>query len=115
MTGEADLLKTAFINILDNARKASPKGSAIQFRVARDSEGIVIEVEDHGIGIPQDEIEKITEAFYMVDKSRSRESGGAGLGLALTQKILKLHGSRLEVRSKQGVGTVMSARFAEDR
>ncbi|MCR5538542.1 MAG: HAMP domain-containing histidine kinase [Lachnospiraceae bacterium] len=115
MTGEADLLKTAFINILDNARKASPKGSSIRFRVSRDGGDILIEVEDHGIGIPQDEIEKITEAFYMVDKSRSRESGGAGLGLALTQKILKLHGSRLEVRSQQGVGTVMSARFAEDR
>ena len=113
MTGEADLLKTAFINILATARKASPKGSTIHFRVKRTEEGVVIEVEDHGIGIPQDEIEKITEAFYMVDKSRSRESGGAGLGLALTQKILKLHGSRLEVRAKQGVGTVMSACFRE--
>ena len=111
MVGEADLLKTAFINILDNARKASPKGSTIHFRVKRADQGVRIEVEDHGIGIPQDEIEKITEAFYMVDKSRSRESGGAGLGLALTQKILKLHGSRLEVRSEQGVGTVMSAVF----
>ena len=114
ITGDPDLLKTAFINILDNARKASGRGGTVWLRARRKSDSVIIEVEDRGIGIPPEEIEKITEAFYMVDKSRSRESGGAGLGLALTQKILKLHGSKLEIVSRQGYGTIMRARLRVD-
>ena len=64
-------------------------------------------VRDYGIGIPEDELSKITQAFYMVDKSRSRSRNGAGLGLALCTEILSLHGSRLEIESVPGQGTTV--------
>ena len=60
---------------------------------------------DQGKGIPESELERVTEAFYMVDKSRSRAQGGAGLGLALCSRIADLHGGRLEIESEPGRGT----------
>ena len=72
-------------------------------------------VKDHGRGIPPEEIPRITEAFYMVDKSRSKKAGGIGLGLALCSQIVKLHGARLEIRSKLGVGTEISVIFPEQK
>jgi signal transduction histidine kinase len=105
--GDPDLLKTVFINMIDNAKKASQKGQKICFRAYGSGENVILEVEDHGFGIPEEEIQKITEAFYMVDKSRSRESGGAGLGLALAERILKKHGARLDILSEVGKGTTM--------
>ena len=71
-------------------------------------------VKDHGIGIPQEELSKITQAFYMVDKSRSRSRNGAGLGLALCTQILALHDSRLEIESVPGEGTTVSFLLKED-
>ncbi|MCI8514096.1 MAG: HAMP domain-containing histidine kinase [Lachnospiraceae bacterium] len=105
--GDPDLLKTVFINMIDNGRKASTKGQAIDFRAYQKRRVVILEVRDHGHGIPADEIQKITEAFYMVDKSRSRESGGAGLGLALADRILKKHGAKLKIQSAVGKGTTM--------
>ena len=68
-------------------------------------EGYQIEVKDCGKGIPQEELSRITEAFYMVDKSRSREQGGAGLGLSICRKIVELHGGTLSFESEVGKGT----------
>ena len=65
-------------------------------------------VQDHGMGIPEEERHKITQAFYMVDKSRARSKNGAGLGLALCAEILKLHGSELEIESELGTGSRIS-------
>ena len=62
---------------------------------------------DCGRGIPKDELEKITQPFYMVDKSRSRKMGGAGLGLALCNEIARLHGSMLTIESEENVGTTV--------
>ena len=67
--------------------------------------GYRITVTDQGRGIPEEELDKITEAFYMVDKSRSRAQGGAGLGLALCRRIVELHGGELEIESEPGRGT----------
>lgn len=105
---EADLLKTVLINLLDNACKASEPGSTIQVTGKKEKEGYRFTVRDYGVGIPKEEQEKITKAFYMVDKSRSRSKNGAGLGLALCAQILKLHESRLEIESTPGEGTAMS-------
>ena len=69
-------------------------------------------VEDHGCGIAPEEIAKVTEPFYMVDKSRSRAAGGAGLGLALCAQIARLHDGELEIESTPGVGSRMGPRFA---
>lgn len=111
--GDKDLLKTVFINMLDNAAKASSEGGSIVFRARHKSGVVLMEVEDRGIGIPKEEVERITEAFYMVDKSRSRKSGGAGLGLALASKIVELHGGKLKIVSEVNVGTCMQVYFRE--
>ena len=101
MDGDPDLLLSFLTNLIDNACKASPPGSLI--RLTGTASGIF--VKDEGIGIPQDEISRITEPFYMVNKSRSRKQGGAGLGLSLCLQIARLHGGRLEIRSTPEKGT----------
>ena len=63
------------------------------------------------MGIPEEELGKITDAFYMVDKSRSRKEGGSGLGLALCVKVAEIHGGNLKVESRQGEGTTVRAIF----
>lgn len=105
---EADLVKTVLINLLDNACKASEEGGRIEVKGKAADGGYRFEVKDYGIGIPLEEQQKITKAFYMVDKSRARSKNGAGLGLALCAEILSLHGSRLEVESSPGEGSSIS-------
>lgn len=102
---EANLLKSVLLNLADNACKASEPGSTVHVCGEREEDGYRFIVRDHGVGIPPEECQKITEAFYMVDKSRSRSHNGAGLGLALCVEILKLHGSTLEIESTPGVGS----------
>ena len=71
----------------------------------------IIEVVDEGFGIPADEIDRITEPFYCVDKSRSRECGGVGLGLSLCKQIALLHGAKLEIDSEINIGTSIKISF----
>lgn len=104
---DADLFTEVLINLIDNGRKASGRGDRV---ILSASQG-VIEVRDFGKGIPEGEREKILEPFYMIDKSRSRKSGGAGLGLAITALILERHHCRIEVESKVGQGTRMILHF----
>lgn len=104
---ETDLLKSVLMNLIDNACKASEEGGLIEVFGRRAEGGYRFTVRDHGIGIPQEEQKKITEAFYMVDKSRARSKNGAGLGLALCSEILQLHGSSLEIKSEPGKGTII--------
>ena len=104
---EPDLFKTLMINLVDNARKASHKNSVIELFGKAEEGGYALYVRDHGRGIPKDEIAKITEPFYMVDKSRSRAQNGAGLGLALCQRIAELHNTKLEYESEEGKGTTV--------
>ncbi len=110
---EPDLMKTVFINIIDNARKALDKNGKITFNGKITPGAYVISVTDNGRGIPQNELDKITEAFYMVDKSRSRAKGGAGLGLAVCAEICRLHGTKLEFESTVGQGTTVTVRIYE--
>lgn len=105
---EENLLKTVLINLTDNAIKASEEGQTVEITGRRMENGYYFQVRDEGIGIPEEELQKITEAFYMVDKSRSRAHNGAGLGLALCTAILELHHSRLKVESTLGFGSCMS-------
>jgi signal transduction histidine kinase len=85
--GDRDLLLSLLYNLLDNAVKAVEEGGFILMKGRKLPQGYEIKVVDNGRGIPQEEIARITEAFYMVDKSRSRKEGGAGIGMALCQKI----------------------------
>lgn len=102
---EPNLIKTVLINLVDNACKASEPGSTVEILGTRQEKGYFFAVRDYGVGIPAEELRKITEAFYMVDKSRSRSKNGAGLGLALCAEILKLHGSELVIESTLGEGS----------
>lgn len=95
------------INLIDNGIKASDPGAEVVLRAYKNC----IEVQDFGCGIPEEEQEKILEPFYMIDKSRSRKNGGAGLGLALTAMIAKKHHIQLEIVSEVGRGTRMILQF----
>ena len=105
---DSGLIQTVLVNLLDNAFKASEPGSRIEVHGRSEEKGYRFTVRDYGIGIPAEELSKITQAFYMVDKSRSRSHNGAGLGLALCAQILALHDSRLEIGSAPGEGTSVS-------
>ena len=107
----AELFKTLLYNLIDNARKASEAGSTILLLGVRTEAGYRLDVTDHGRGIPADRLARITEPFYMVDKSRARAEGGAGLGLALCRKIAQAHGARLVFRSTLGEGTTATLEF----
>lgn len=111
--GDEDLLLSLFYNLLDNAAKAMDKGDMgfILLKGTALQGAYEVKVVDNGRGIPPDEIGRITEAFYMVDKSRSRKEGGAGIGMALCLKIINLHGGTLKIDSRLGEGTVMRVVF----
>lgn len=110
---EPDLMETVCLNLLDNARKAMESGGDLLLEGLLEESGPVIRVTDSGKGIPAEELSRVTEAFYMVDKSRSRAQGGAGLGLALCRRIVDLHGGALELESRPGEGTRVTVRLKE--
>lgn len=103
---EYDLFKTLLLNLVDNAIKAG--ASTILLSGKSTEAGYQIDVSDDGCGIPENEITRITEAFYMVDKSRSRKQHGAGIGLALVSRICELHQADLHFESTPGLGTTVS-------
>ncbi len=104
---DMDLMTDVLINLIDNAIKASEAGGKIILSANKNQ----ITVRDFGMGIPQEEKDKILEPFYMVDKSRSRKSGGAGLGLAITAMILEKHKVSLSIESELGKGTCVILQF----
>ena len=108
---EPDLMETVCLNLLDNARKAMEGGGEILLEGLLEEDCPVIRVTDSGKGIPTEELSRVTEAFYMVDKSRARAQGGAGLGLALCRRIVDLHGGALELESRPGEGTRVTVRL----
>lgn len=106
---DADLMQSVLINLVDNASKASAPGQTVTM-CAYDN---VIEVSDQGTGIPQSEIDRIMEPFYVVDKSRSKKMGGNGLGLALVKEIVSAHDANLTIQSTLGVGTTFRIAFKQ--
>lgn len=105
---EPDLVKSLLVNLLDNARKAMDGGGNIYVVSEMLPDGCRIRVLDTGRGIPQEEIAHITEAFYRVDKSRSRAQGGVGLGLSLCSEIVQLHNGTMSFASRVGNGTCVT-------
>jgi len=102
---EPDLVKSLLYNLIDNASKAMDGGGIIAVKAAAIPGGCQFFVVDNGRGMEEQELSKITEAFYRVDKSRSRQQGGAGLGLALCKQIVELHSGDIHFTSKPGTGT----------
>jgi len=111
VTGDRDLLALAVYNLVDNALKFTSKHEAVEVRALEDGRAIVIEVADSGPGIPSDELSKIFEELYRGLNARGIE--GSGLGLALVQRIVELHGGQIQVRSSQDEprGTVFTLRL----
>lgn len=108
--GDETLLLSLLINLVENAARASKENDSVIVR-AYYNNGHIIEVEDNGIGMKQEEIKKITAPFYRVDKSRSREFGGAGLGMSIVSKIVALHNAKLEIESEENSGTIVRVIF----
>ncbi|MCI8968216.1 MAG: HAMP domain-containing histidine kinase [Lachnospiraceae bacterium] len=104
---DMDMTLSLLLNLIDNACKASEEGGRICVSASEKE----LSVEDYGKGIPAEEIHRVTEAFYMVDRSRSRRAGGVGLGLALCRQIALLHGWELRIESTQGRGTRILIRW----
>ena len=105
---DSHLFEQAAVNLIDNAVKYSTDGSNIQITAAADQDEVVIHFQDHGIGIPQQHIDRLFERFYRVDKARSRNLGGTGLGLAIVKHIVQAHGGRITVKSAPGAGSTFS-------
>jgi len=103
---EPELVKTLLINLWDNARKAGAKRILVNSVMLPD--GCRFAVKDDGQGIPPEALSHLTEAFYRVDKSRSRALGGVGLGLSLCQEIAALHNGEIRFESEPGCGTTVT-------
>lgn len=101
---EPDLIRSLLLNLLDNSRKAVKQPGWIGISCSMIPDGCQLVIEDNGGGIPEEALEHLTEAFYRVDKARSRTLGGAGLGLTLCAKIVELHQGTLRFESNQGKG-----------
>jgi len=109
---QEDLLRSLLLNLCTNAIKACPYGDCIIRLEAREREdGIVISVADDGEGIPKESLHKVIEPFYRLDRSRNRDYGGTGLGLALCHQIAAVHGAKMVIESEQGVGTTVEVIF----
>lgn len=104
---DRDLMESLLVNLLDNGIKASETGSTI-FLEGKEN---TVTVRDQGCGIAAEEVDRVTEAFYMADKARSRKEGGCGLGLFLCGRIAQLHGAKLLIESEEGRGTCVSLHF----
>jgi heavy metal sensor kinase len=103
--GDRARLKQVLVNLLDNAIKYTPDGGKVEVIVEARNGKAVLEVSDNGIGIPNDAIPHLFDRFFRVDKARSREAGGAGLGLSIVKSICAAHDGRIEVRSTEGAGS----------
>ena len=108
MVLEPDLVKSLLYNLLDNACKAMDDGGTVILSASIITDGCQFRVEDTGRGMPPEELTKITDAFYRVDKARARSQGGAGLGLTLCKQIAQLHNGNLQFTSQPGKGTTVT-------
>ncbi len=115
LTGSAEELKSAFSNLVSNAVRYTPRGGTVQLVWRLEDGRGVFSVQDNGIGIEARHIARLTERFYRVDSSRSRETGGTGLGLAIVKHVLTRHQATLDVRSELGRGSTFSAVFPSQR
>lgn len=106
--GDEERLGQLMVNLLHNAVKFSPPGSHVVVAAGVDGEELVISVRDEGVGIPRQDLDRVFERFYKVDKARVRGMGGTGLGLAIARHIAEGHGGRIWVESEEGRGSKFS-------
>jgi signal transduction histidine kinase len=101
------LLDRVLDNLLDNAAKYSDAASPIELSLAAAEGGAALVVRDRGIGITSADLERVFTPFFRGDRSRARDTGGAGLGLALSKRIVEAHGGRITIESRTGEGTTV--------
>ena len=109
--GDRRQLVSALYNLLDNAVKYSDPGSSVEVRARTDGRWVDLAVEDHGLGIPRRDLERVFERFYRVDRARSRETGGTGLGLAIVRHVVSNHAGEVRVDSQEGEGSTFTLRL----
>jgi heavy metal sensor kinase len=114
VSGDHAALVELFTNIIDNAIKYNLPQGRVDVSIRKEKGFMVTEIEDTGIGIPEKDLDRVFDRFYRVDKSRSKETGGAGLGLSICDEIVKLHGGRIEIKSKLGEGTLVTVYLRGD-
>ena len=115
VTGSADELRSAFGNLVSNAVRYSPEGGEVTLYWKERNGEQVFSVQDTGLGIAPQHIPRLTERFYRIDRSRSRETGGTGLGLAIVKHVLNRHQAHLEIVSEEGNGSTFSIVFPARR
>jgi two-component system, OmpR family, phosphate regulon sensor histidine kinase PhoR len=111
MLGVPDLLRGIVYNLCDNAIKYNKPGGMVDVSVTKHDDGVSLMVKDDGIGIPEEDQDRIFERFYRVDKSHSKEVGGTGLGLSIVKHAAMLHKAEIKVSSSVGVGTEIQVHF----
>jgi heavy metal sensor kinase len=109
--GDRSRMKQLVVNLLDNAIKYTPSGGSVRLRVVREDGQALFEVADSGIGIPQDALPYVFERFFRVERSRTREQGGAGLGLSIVKSICAAHGASVDVHSSPDRGSRFRVRL----
>ena len=109
--GDRRQLVNALDNLLENAVKYSDHGSSVRVSASVDAGLLTLAVEDHGIGIPTRDLERIFERFYRVDRARARDTGGTGLGLSIVRHIAHNHGGEVQVASREGEGSTFTLTF----
>jgi two-component system phosphate regulon sensor histidine kinase PhoR len=115
LKGNTEELRSAFGNLISNAVRYTPENGEIEMRWELRDSHLTFAVHDTGIGIEPQHIDRLTERFYRVDRSRSRETGGTGLGLAIVKHVLSRHQARLDIQSTPGSGSTFSVIFPETR
>jgi signal transduction histidine kinase len=110
LLADADLITQALTNLIANAVKYSPVQTEIIIAGRADRDALIIDVSDHGYGIPERSLTRIFEKFYRVPRVEDADVPGTGLGLALVREIVELHGGRVTVKSEPGVGSTFSVR-----
>jgi signal transduction histidine kinase len=108
---DPDRLSQVFVNLIDNAMRHTHAGGTVTVEIDANGNDAIMRVRDTGVGIPYRDLPHIFERFYVVDRSRTRESGGAGLGLAIVKGIVDAHGGTVSTESMLGSGTVFTVRL----
>jgi two-component system sensor histidine kinase CpxA len=107
VNGNRELVRSAIENVLRNAVRYSPRDAPVEVSVARTESGVVILIRDQGPGVPETDLERIFEPFYRVAESRDRDTGGEGIGLAITAQVMKAHGGSATAVNDPGGGFIV--------
>lgn len=111
INGDKDRVEQVIVNIISNAIKYTPDNGKITVKLAKDAGSVILRISDTGLGIPKEDLPRLFERFYRVDKARSRMLGGTGLGLAIAKQIVEAHGGTIRIESEYGKGTEVIITF----